>query len=190
MYRRAVFCLSIREVQAKMQKITPLSRWALITSPLAPRLPCVPGVCALLHFEFLFIEFVKDAERPMPFSLSSWSLCSGSFSSFSVPSQPQRPPPQEVMGGNVDAICQETTLINGGDKTGTRWSHWGSCHAGLLLTRSATFLMLIQTEPAGRGTKWHSVILFCRRFFFFLTKLKVCYRKASHLVIFKLRKET
>lgn len=37
--------------------------------------------------------------------------------------------------------------------------------------------------------KWHSVILFCRRFFF-LTKFKVCYRKASHLVIFKLRKET
>ena len=57
-----------------------------------------------------------------PFSLSSWSLCSGSPSSFSVPSQPQRPPPQEVMGGNVDVICQETTLTNGGNKTGTRWS--------------------------------------------------------------------
>lgn len=119
------FVFPFREVQAKMQKIAPLSRWALITSPPAPRLPCVPGVCALLHFEFLFIEFVKDTERPMPFSLSSWSLCSGSLSSFSVPSQPQRPPPQEVMGGNVDVICQETTLMNGGNKTGTRQSHSG-----------------------------------------------------------------
>lgn len=49
-----------------------MSLGALMTSH--PRLTCVPGVRALLHFELLFIIFLKEAEKGMSFSLRSQSL--------------------------------------------------------------------------------------------------------------------
>lgn len=95
------------EVQRNLRKeATPLSCRALITSH--SRLICVPGVCALLHFELLFIKFSKDAEGGTPVSLRH-SLCvSASFPLFSVPRQPQGPPPGEIMGRNTGRYWQET----------------------------------------------------------------------------------
>lgn len=105
------------EVQRNLRKeATPLSCRALITSHSG--LICVPGVCALLHFELLFIKFSKDAEGGTPVSLRH-SLCvSASFPLFSVPRQPQGPPPGEIMGRNTGRYlarnCQGTKLEPGG----------------------------------------------------------------------------
>lgn len=109
------------EVQRKMRKeVTPLSCRVLITSH--SRLTCVPGVCALLHFELLFIKFSKDAEGGTPVSLHH-SLCvSASFLLFSVPCQPQGPPLGEIMGRNIGHYlarnCQGTKLEPGGATLG------------------------------------------------------------------------
>ena len=163
----SLVCFSICEVQAKMHKITPFSRWALITSPPAPRRPCVPGVCALLHFEFLFIKSWR-MQKDQCLSPSVHGLCVQARFPFSLPSQPQRPPPQEVMGGNVDVICQETTLTNRGarDKTGTRWSHSGQLSCRPASHVLSNFFDANSNRACRRGDEVASVILFCRWFFF------------------------
>lgn len=72
------------------------------------------------------------------------------------------------MGGNVGVIRQESTLMAVGEQNWNQVEPLRAAvtHAELLSTWSVTSLTLIQTEPAGGGMKWHSMILFCRLFFF------------------------
>ena len=133
-------------------------------------------------------------ERGTPFSLASSSLSLCQLPSFSVPSQPQcpphpHPPPREVLGGNLGVILQETTLTKGGRWRGQNWNQVepfraAVTQAGLLATCSVTSLMRIQVEPAGGGMKRHSVILFCRLFFFFKPNPKYVTGKPLAVFVF------
>lgn len=113
----------------------------------------MPGVRALLHFEWLFIEFSKVVARGT-FSLSIVSVFLLAFLSLSAPPA-SAPPPGEIIGRNVGVIWQETV----GDKTGIRWSHPGQLSPvhnffPQLKKLSVASLMLIHMEPAeggGRG---------------------------------------
>lgn len=188
-------CFPTSEVPTKMQRrsraFVPLSADDKPPPPDWPECQASVHRCTLSYY---LSSSWRMPERGTPFSLASSSLSLCQLPSFSVPSQPQCPPhphphPREVLGGNLGVILQETTLTKGGRWRGQNWNQVepfraAVTQAGLLATCSVTSLMRIQVEPAGGGMKRHSVILFCRLFFFFKPNPKYVTGKPLAVFVF------